>query len=423
MIAASKRDRNYQPSLLLSSLEDQEETGYPDTASSTTPLRFSRSSRTSKRSGGSFSHNDERNSFEKEEEEEDSENEDDDDVDGNERVTSTTPKGYNYLPPIKNTSVKQKRTTRGSNSTDSTDETDGKGSYTFMPAPRNIPATTPEGDENYCFMPKPKSTPVKDNQSEIDGSVEKTKEDHTSPIADENYCFMPKPKNTPVNKDQQSKIDSANTPIKDDGEDDVPNENYCFLPPPKPLSSSSSSSEKKTITPSRMNSHERIVSDRQSIKQRTPITPVKKLCQKNDNDNEGGADRSGDEVDAPNYHFLPPPKPTSPGIKHQQPRTPDSDNNSGYTHLPAKANPQIEQDAESLSFPKSDQLKADKHSNRPSNRYGGNTNITTNNNDKIDENYINFAPIQQMKMIAKNNVKPIAVSPNNDPNNYMNFKY
>ena len=430
-IAASKRDRNYQPSLdLLSSIEDHDETiEHGETTTSrptslsttTTPLRISRSSRTSKRSGGSFSHNDERDSFE-EEENEDSDTDDDDVVDGGERSTPSTPKGYSYLPPVKGASIKQKRTARGSSSNDSTDETDGKGSYTFMAAPRNIPATTPEGDESYCFMPKPKNTPVKDQQSKINGSENVQQAPSSSTEGDENYFSMTKPKNTPLGaKDPQSKINPTNTPVKS-GEDHIPNENYCFLPPPKPLSSSP---DKKTA--SRMNSQERIVSDRQSIKQRTPITPVKKLCQQNEDVSD---EKSCDEIDAPNYHFLPPPKPTSLETK-QPPTTPDSSDN-GYTFLPPKSNPQQQQqlDDDSLSFPTTtDQLNSNKHTNRPSNRYAGNTNNiinnnTSKNNDKIDENYINFAPIQQMKMIAKNNIKPIAVakSPNN-PNNYMNFKY
>ena len=436
-IAASKRCRNYQPSFTL--LEESEtevklkttrslsSSSSTSTSSATStpqhnPLQ-QRSSTTSKRSGGSFIHNDEWDNFKK-----------DEDFEVQDASTSCPPQGKNIL-------TKQRRTTtQRSSSNESTDEADGKGSYSYLP-PRNIPAT-PEGSENYCFMPKPKNTPLtRDDECKVDkiknqpnGSLEN--EEASSPT-NENYCFMPKPKNTPLTRDDECKVDKiknqpngsleneeASSPTNENycfmpkpknipvTEAPSPTENYCFLPPPKPLS--------PDTTPSRMTiTNERITSDRQSIKKKvTPITPVKRLWEHEDKN-----EKSGDQEDeAPNYHFLPPPKPSSPSL----------DSNDEYNFLPPPSSaPRLrsqdqQQQEQQTSISISDKLQNDKHT-KQTNRYGDESNIDSNNKD---ESYINFAPIQQMKMIAKNNIKsPKAKTHSsngdqtNDPNSYVNFKY
>lgn len=393
-IAASKRDRNYQPTFLTRGISSEDSVETPK--SPDRKEKHQRGSTHSKRSAGSFSHNNDTDSFEADENSSSSDE------------SSTTPKGYSYLPPInstpikqgaKGTTIKQKRTTRQpSHNGSPLDETDGREdeSYCFMPPPKNTPATPDGSDENYCFMPKPKNTPATPDASDENYCfMPKPKNTPATPDAsDESYCFMPKPKNMPLTGKKSNEYKSnqsvpASLETKDTENHDTTNENYCFLPPPKPVPSPD------TNIPSRMTSNERITSDRKSIKHVTPIVPLKRLCEKNENES---LEETGNEVDGGgNYHFLPSPKPSQKQSSPPTSMISDRLNNEKYT--------------------------VSKH--RP-NRYVDD-NINVNDiNSKTDENYINFAPIQQMKMIAKNNTKapPPTTSPHgNGVNNYMNFKY
>eukprot|EP00111_Clytia_hemisphaerica_P023643 TCONS_00069695-protein len=388
-IAASKKNRNYQPSFTEHDIpldEPDHAPSSPTTRRQTPPDPIS----TKKRSGGSFIRNEERDSFEDE-----------------------TPSGYNYLPPINHISIKQKTTRRSSE--DKTDQSPNS-SYTYMPPPKNTPKTpegADEGNENYSFLPSPKKIHQFKKLDFTDGKID-----------EENYNFMPAPKNTPAKSSPEGG-----------------NENYTFLPPPTPASPGLSIRDKLAADKlNRVQNTAVISSDNYDIvPQPKPITPINNMTNLWGNSGNPQQERQNSQEENGDYSFLPPPKPSTP--KSPQPSNgydylpPQEQSDTGYDFLPAPAtvkpkSPSIMQPSYgNLTFP--NKLENEKHT-PTNNRYGFDC---SDNSNAQDESYINFQPLQQMKMIAKNNMKkPVfdgskkltaggGVSAGNDGKSYVNFKY
>jgi len=475
----------------------------------------------SKRSAGSFSLNEQRDSYEEE--------------DGD------TPSGYNYLPPVRqlslNTTIEGDEGVQG--------EDISIENYTYLPPPKiftdkekHLKTIENQAAMNYCVLPAPKHV-APNNIRSSPWKVQQEDQIHSQ----DTYSFVPPPRPLTLNTNSRKASDkkeeikitqSPNSPTADS--------NYSYVPPPRPLNLNTSSRKASTpdtydtvpspklknrtgINPWKAKELEDKAQNSQSLQSPTAKTsPTVVLKRNGDADqvshnyknlqypaksvtptnsptslswNPQRADKVKDnapqtlkgspntpsknmnlwktkeieETSSQNYSFLPPPKAITPSV--ETPSTINKDLNSpdvdveGYDYLPppsknlnsAPASNQqtalsadqekikahnklniLESDVNGYDYlppptspisqrfqTKSPQpirhFKQQKHEMKQHQQHFDNTKQSN------DENYINFAPINQMKMIAKHNLitKPPVVDAAGGKltadANYINFKF